>query len=579
MLENCADGPIIVQSDLSVLADASHPRFEECRAKISVFAELVKSPEYMHTYRITPVSLWNAGALGADAEGIIATLKAYSRFGISETVIHEINYYCSRYGVLTLECAAQRGFLKLNSKDRFIIMELCGNNAFAALIHKKIDEFNLLIKAEMRGELKRALIKINYPVRDMAGYIEGTPFEVNLRSRSAVSGAPFALRDYQAAACDAFHKSGGAEGGSGVVVLACGAGKTCVGMGAMAKVNSNTLIITTNTVAVRQWISELKDKTEIDENDIGEYSGEKKQIRPVTVTTYQILMWHRGNDDHYPHFCVLTDNEWGLVIYDEVHLLPAPIFRVTAQIQARRRLGLTATLVREDRLECDVFSLIGPKVYELPWKSLEKKGHIARANCYEVRVKMSDALKYDYAVAKKACKHRICAVNPLKMDVILKIIESHPGEPVLIIGQYLDQIGTVSKMLGAPLITGQTPSSEREELYARFKTGGLGALVVSKVANFAIDLPDASCAIQISGSYGSRQEEAQRLGRVLRPKKDGREAHFYTVVTADSLEADFSMHRQLYLSEQGYKYYILDAEEFLRRKRITAETAASILKC
>ncbi|HOT78218.1 MAG TPA: helicase-associated domain-containing protein, partial [Candidatus Wallbacteria bacterium] len=272
MLENCADGPLIVQSDLSVLADAAHPRFEECRAKVSIFAELVKSPEYMHTYRITPVSLWNAAALGSRAEDIIATLKSYSRFAISETVIHEINYYCSRFGILTLECAAQSGFLKLNSKDRFIIMELCGNSVFSAFIHKKIDEFNLLIKAEMRGELKRALIKINYPVRDIAGYVEGAPFEVNLRSVSAASGVAFALRDYQAEACEAFHKSGGAEGGSGVVVLACGAGKTCVGMGAMSKVNSNTLIITTNTVAVRQWISELKDKTEINENDIGEYS-------------------------------------------------------------------------------------------------------------------------------------------------------------------------------------------------------------------------------------------------------------------------------------------------------------------
>ncbi len=571
MLETCGSGPIIVQSDLSILIDAAHPRFEECRVKISAFAELIKSPEYMHTYRITPVSLWNAAALGMNAEEIIAALRHYSRFSVSENVVHEINYYCGRYGLLTLESGGTDGFLKLNSKDRFIIMELCGNSDFSKFIHKKIDEFNVLIKAEMRGELKRALIKINYPLRDIAGYVEGAPFEINLRTNSASSNAPFALRDYQNAACEAFYRSGGAEGGSGVVVLACGAGKTCVGMGAMAKTGVKTLIITTNTVAVRQWISELKDKTDLKEEDIGEYSGEKKQIRPVTVTTYQILMWHRGNDDHYPHFCVLTDKEWGLIIYDEVHLLPAPIFRVTAQIQAKRRLGLTATLVREDRLECDVFSLIGPKIYELPWKNLEKKGHIAKANCYEVRVKMNDALKYDYAVAKKAHKHRICAVNHEKANIILKIIETHPKEPVLIIGQYLDQLDIIAKMLGAPIITGSTPSSERQALYADFKKGSIPALVVSKVANFAIDLPDASCAVQVSGAYGSRQEEAQRLGRVLRPKKDGREAHFYTVVTADSVESDFSMHRQLYLTEQGYKYYILDAAEFMNRKRICHE--------
>lgn len=569
MLENNGgNGPLIVQSDLCILLDTAHELFEECRAKISIFAELVKSPEYMHTYRITPVSLWNAAALGAGADEIVRSLRAYSRFSVPESVTHEINYYCSRYGILTLEGGGPDGLLKLVSTDRFVIMEICGGGAFADYIHSRADEFTLLIKPQARGELKRALIKMNYPVRDLAGYAEGAPFEIALRAARASDGAPFALRDYQLDACDAFYRSGGAEGGSGVVVLACGAGKTCVGIGAMAKVGARTLVITTNTVAVRQWISELLDKTGLGADDIGEYSGEKKQIRPVTVTTYQILMWHRGNDDHYPHFCVLTDEEWGLVVYDEVHLLPAPIFRVTAQIQAKRRLGLTATLVREDRLECDVFSLIGPKIYELPWKNLERQGHIARANCYEVRLKMPEALRYDYAVAKKANKHRICAVNHDKIEIILKIIENHPGEPVLIIGQYLDQLGAIAKVLAAPLITGSTPSADREKLYAAFKRGELAALVVSKVANFAIDLPDASCAIQVSGAYGSRQEEAQRLGRVLRPKKDGREAHFYTVVTADSVEADFSMHRQLYLTEQGYKYYILDAAEFLTRKRI-----------
>ena len=575
-LRNCADGPLIVQSDLCVLADASHRLYDECRGSLSSFAELLKSPEYMHTYRITPISLWNAAALGFDANAVLRVLKKYSRYEVPDIVIYQVTYYISRYGKLTLRPYKDERYLELVSNDPYIIIEIAGNDGISKYIAQRKDEFSVLIKPNFRGELKRALINIHYPVKDIAGYEAGSPFSIPLR-KTCRKGNDFILRDYQNEAVQSFYRSGAAEGGSGVVSLACGAGKTCVGIGAMSLVGAKTLIITSNTVAVRQWISELFDKTDISPEDIGEYSGEKKQIRPITVTTYQILMWHRGNDDHYPHFCVLTDSEWGLVIYDEVHLLPAPIFRVTAQIQAKRRLGLTATLIREDALEGDVFSLIGPKVYELSWKSLEKKGFIAKANCYEIRVKMNEAQRYDYAVAKKSLKHRFCAVNHEKINVIKKIIEAHPDEPALIIGQYIDQIKYVAETFNAPLITGATKPAEREALYKKFKLGEIAILVVSKVANFAIDLPDASCAIQISGAFGSRQEEAQRLGRVLRPKRDGREAHFYSIVTSDSVELDFSMHRQLFLTEQGYKYYILNGDEYIGRKLIEFNGDAATL--
>jgi len=562
------EGPIIIQSDLTVLLDTSSSFFEECRRSLLLFAELLKSPEYMHTYRITPISLWNAAALGMNALEIIETLKKYSRFPVPENVIYEIDFNVARFGKLTL-LRSKGKQLCLNSSDKYILMEICGNETAAKFIHKKIDELNVIIKPEFRGELKRILTRMGYPVKDIAGYVEGSPLEVNLKNFSA-SGKPFGLRDYQSAAVEAFHREGSGDGGSGVVVLPCGAGKTCVGIGAMSKVRSETLILTTNTVAVRQWISELLDKTTLSPEDIGEYSGDRKQVRPVTVSTYQMIMWHQGYNDHYPHFAVLTDNSWGLIIYDEVHLLPAPIFRVTAQIQARRRLGLTATLIREDGLEGDVFSLIGPKRYELPWKTLEKSGFIAKANCYEIRVRMGDSQKYDYAVAKHSQKHRISSVNINKIDVIKKIIGMHGGEPTLVIGQYLDQIGDIAKVLNAPIITGRTPSKERELLYHKFKLGHIPVLVVSKVANFAIDLPDASCAIQVSGTFGSRQEEAQRLGRILRPKTDGREAHFYSLVTSDSVELEFSQNRQIFLTEQGYKYYIMDGQQFIDRMLIAA---------
>ena len=590
------DGPIIIQGDLTIFLDTAHELFEKCRDDISKFSELLKSPEYMHTYRITKISLWNAAALGFSADKIIDALSRYSRYPIPENVIYEINFNVSRYGKLSflkieeclkndetagndikfeiepsvrnllLELQAKEASLfsdlfLLNSKDKYIIMEIAGNSEFSEYICKRLDEFNVLIFSKFRGELKRALLKIGYPVCDLAGYDEGSSLEIAIKS-GAAGGKNFKLRDYQIAAVSEFYRKGQSDGGSGVIVLPCGAGKTCVGIGVMEKARCETLILTTNTVAVRQWINELLDKTELSADMVGEYTGDKKQIRQVTVSTYQTIMWHRGNDDHYPHFVVLTGRDWGMIIYDEVHLLPAPIFRVTAQIQAKRRLGLTATLVREDNMEGDVFSLIGPKKYELPWKNLEQKGYIAKANCYEIRVKMPDSVKYDYAVAKQSQKYRISAMNPDKIDVIKKIISMYKNEPVMIIAQYLDQLALLARVFNAPAITGSVKNKDREILYNQFKLGQIPVLLVSKVANFAIDLPDASCAIQISGTFGSRQEEAQRLGRVLRPKKDGREAHFYSIVSYDSIELEYSHHRQLFLTEQGYKYIILDGRQF-----------------
>ncbi len=598
------DGPIIIQGDLTIFLDTSHDCFEKCRDEISVFAELLKSPEYMHTYRITKISLWNAAALGYNADQILDTLSKYSRHPIPENVIHEINFNIARYGKLIFlkiadylkrTCANENCSQKenellfkekladfnrqvsgmidelflMNSIDKYIIMEIMGNVEFSGYVFKRLDEFNLLIFSKYRGELKRALLKIGYPVRDRIGYDEGSSLDVSIKEVTS-AGKDFKLRDYQMKAVSEFYREGQSDGGSGVIVLPCGAGKTCVGIGVMEKARCETLILTTNTVAVRQWINELLDKTWLDSDMVGEYTGDKKQIRPVTVSTYQTIMWHRGNDDHYPHFVVLTDRNWGMIIYDEVHLLPAPIFRVTAQIQAKRRLGLTATLVREDNMEGDVFSLIGPKKYELPWKNLERSGYIAKANCYEIRVKMPDSVKYDYAVAKQSQKYKISATNPDKIEVISKIISMYKNEPVIIIAQYLDQLSLLARVFNAPLITGSMKNKDREILYNQFKLGQIPVLLVSKVANFAIDLPDASCAIQISGTFGSRQEEAQRLGRVLRPKKDGREAHFYSIVSYDSIELEYSHHRQLFLTEQGYKYTIIDGKQFIQQKLLPA---------
>ncbi|HYF91366.1 MAG TPA: DNA repair helicase XPB [Symbiobacteriaceae bacterium] len=552
--------PLIVQSDRTVLLEVMNPLFEEARDVLAQFAELVKSPEHIHTYQITPLSLWNAAASGLDAGAIIGDLERLGKFPLPDVLIKDIGDYVSRYGRVRLE--KDQGGLVLRSSDPLLLTEIWHNKVVRPYLLEALPD-GLLVDPDRRGHVKQAMIKIGFPVEDLAGYTTGAALETALRAVT-LTGRPFDLRPYQQQAVDAFYKGGSVFGGSGVIVLPCGAGKTVVGMGAMAAVQQQTLILTTNVTAVRQWIDELVDKTTLTRDQIGEYSGEVKEIKPVTVTTYQMLTYRESAEQGspFPHFKIFTSLHWGLIIYDEVHMLPAPVFRITSEIQAMRRLGLTATLVREDGAEEDVFSLIGPKRYDLPWKVLERQGFIAEATCTEIRVPLHDELRLSYAVAEDRAKFRIASENPVKSSLVSELVRRHPDDLILVIGQYLDQLKALSAQLGAPLITGQVPNREREELYAKFKRGDIKVLVVSKVANFAIDLPDATVAIQVSGTFGSRQEEAQRLGRILRPKADGSGAHFYTLVTRETKEQEFAAKRQLFLTEQGYRYEIVHMEDF-----------------
>ena len=540
MKEPNTSNPLIVQSDMSVLLDVMNPMFEEARDALNVFAELQKSPEYMHTYKITPLSLWNAASSGTTHEQAIAILRQYAKHEVPETVITAIEGYGKRYGKVRL--LEEQGEFFLDCSDANALAEVQ-----AALKAPKGERIR--VRAEFRGHIKQVLLKIGYPVVDLAGYSEAEKLRVNLNNS-------FTMRRYQTEAADSFHAGGSVTGGSGVIVLPCGAGKTVVGMAVMEMVNTETLILTTGITALRQWRSELLDKTDIASEDIGEYSGERKEIRPVTITTYQTLTQRRDKDSPFIHFELFNHRNWGLIIYDEVHMLPAPVFRATAEIQSKRRLGLTATLIREDGLETDVFSLIGPKKYDLPWKSLEKDGFIAEARCTEVRVPLSSEDRYAYAIASKRDKFRIAAENANKLTVLEGLIERHNTDSILVIGQYIDQLKIVSEKLMAPIITGATKNAERERLYGAFKRGEMKTIVVSKVANFAIDLPDANVAIELSGAFGSRQEEAQRLGRILRPKPGDNRAWFYTIVSEDTNEIDFSAKRQMFLTEQGYRYEI-----------------------
>lgn len=553
--------PLIVQSDRTVLLEVMNPLFEEARDVLAQFAELVKSPEHIHTYQITPLSLWNAAASGLDATAITGGLERLSKFPLPETLKQDIGDYVARYGRVQLT-KDDEGHLVLRSSDPLLLTEVWHNKAVRQYLLERQPDGSLQVDPERRGHVKQAMIKIGFPVEDLAGYTVGAPLETALRAIT-LSGRPFDLRPYQKQSVDAFYKGGSVFGGSGVIVLPCGAGKTVVGMGAMSAVQQQTLILTTNVTAVRQWIDELVDKTTLSRDQIGEYSGEVKEIRPVTVTTYQMLTYRESAEQGtpFPHFRIFGAHQWGLIIYDEVHMLPAPVFRITSEIQAMRRLGLTATLVREDGAEEDVFSLIGPKRFDVPWKVLERQGFIAEATCTEIRVPLHDERRLAYAVAEDRSKFRIASENPVKNQVVQELIGRHRNDLVLVIGQYIDQLKTLSRDLDAPLITGQVPNREREELYAQFKRGDIKVLVVSKVANFAIDLPDATVAIQVSGTFGSRQEEAQRLGRILRPKADGSGANFYTVVTRDTKEQEFATKRQLFLTEQGYRYEIVHMED------------------
>jgi DNA excision repair protein ERCC-3 len=569
------NNPLIVQSDRTILLEVEHPQHAEARDALAQFAELEKSPEHIHTYRLSPLSLWNAAAGGMDAQGILELLNTYSKYAIPSNVAVDIREYISRYGRLKLVREGEA--LLLISDDVALLTEVMRNRRTQPFLLRQIDRRTLQVDASRRGHIKQALIHLGFPAEDLAGYTDGSPLPLQLLGET-LGGKEFAPRAYQSSAAAAFYAGGAPSGGSGVVVLPCGAGKTIVGLATMADIQRATLILTPNTIAVRQWISEIRDKTDLPPEMVGEYTGDRKEICPITVSTYQILTYrkHSGKEqnghelseealteENFPHFALFTSYDWGLIIYDEVHLLPAPVFRITAEIQARRRLGLTATLVREDGRETDVFSLIGPKKYDVPWRELERQGWIATAECHEIRVGMSEDEQLNYAMTEEREKYRLAAESPAKLTVARYLADKHVDDQVLIIGQYIDQLKLLSNELDAPLITGRTSNVQREQLYNQFRDGKIKRLVVSKVANFAIDLPDANVAIQVSGTFGSRQEEAQRLGRILRPKQDGSLAYFYSVVTRDSRDQEFSANRQLFLTEQGYRYVIEDAEELL----------------
>jgi DNA excision repair protein ERCC-3 len=544
-----SDGPLIVQSDKTLLLEVDNPSAQECRMAIAPFAELERAPEHVHTYRLTPLGLWNARAAGHDAEAVVDALVRFSRYPVPHALLVDVADTMDRYGRLQLIQHPTHG-LVLHALDRAVLVEIMRNKKIGPMLGSQLDDDTVLVHPSERGRLKQALLKVGWPAEDLAGYVNGEAHPIEL----AQDG--WTLRDYQQQAVDGFW-----AGGSGVVVLPCGAGKTLVGAAAMAQAKATTLILVTNTVAGRQWKRELIARTSLTEEEIGEYSGERKEIRPVTIATYQVMTTRRKGE--YRHLDLFDSRDWGLIVYDEVHLLPAPIFRLTADLQSRRRLGLTATLVREDGREGDVFSLIGPKRYDAPWKDIEAQGWIAPADCTEVRVTLTDAERMSYAVAEPEAKYKMCATARTKIPVVKRIVEQHKGDQVLVIGAYLDQLDELSAELEAPVIEGKTTNKERERLFDAFRSGELSTLVVSKVANFSIDLPEAAVAIQVSGTFGSRQEEAQRLGRVLRPKADGRQAHFYTVVSRDTLDAEYAAHRQRFLAEQGYAYTIVDADDLL----------------
>ncbi|MDF2846332.1 MAG: box helicase [Oerskovia sp.] len=549
-----ADGPLIVQSDKTLLLEVDHPRSGDARRAIAPFAELERAPEHVHTYRLTPLGLWNARAAGHDAEQVVNVLLEYSRYPVPHALLVDVAETMARYGRLQLVAHPTHG-LVLQATDKAVLAEVLKSKRTAGLVGDRLGDDSVVVHPSERGHLKQVLLKLGWPAEDLAGYVDGEKHPIDLSPTDpAHEDKPWAMRPYQQQAVEGFW-----HGGSGVVVLPCGAGKTIVGAGAMAKSGTTTLILVTNTVSARQWRDELVRRTTLTEDEIGEYSGARKEIKPVTIATYQVLTTRRKGV--YTHLELLDARDWGLVVYDEVHLLPAPIFRMTADLQARRRLGLTATLVREDGREDEVFSLIGPKRYDAPWKDIEAQGYIAPADCVEVRLTLSDRDRMAYATAEPEDKYRLAATAAGKNRVVEQIAAAHPDDQVLVIGQYLDQLEELGEHLDAPVITGATTVRERQRLFEAFRSGEISRLVVSKVANFSIDLPEASVAIQVSGSFGSRQEEAQRLGRIMRPKQDGRTAHFYAVVSRDTVDQDFAAHRQRFLAEQGYAYRIVDAED------------------
>lgn len=599
--------PLIVQSDRTALLEVDNPRYAECRDKLAAFCELIKSPEHIHTYRLTPLSLWNARAAGVSAEEMIEVLNEYSKYDVPGNILHDVRDYVGRYGRLKL--FKEDGRLLLRADDNLLMTEIKHNKLIQKYLSAQADARTMEVPLLERGRVKQVLLKLGFPVEDLAGYTDGEHLEIRMREVTRKS-KPFMPRHYQEEAANAFWMGGSAAGGSGVLVLPCGAGKTIIGIQAMTLAQMNTLIIVTGITAAHQWRDEILDKTTLTEDTIGEYSGERKDIRPITIATYQVLTARRdpakaknkkgkgkgevdpdseydeldgagfdteppgflaapaaplalGEAEGYLNLELFNRHDWGMIIYDEVHLLPAPVFRITAEIQAKRRLGLTATLVREDGREDDVFSLIGPKKADVPWKELEKQGWIATAICTEIRIPLEEKNRLEYAIAEPREKFRLASINPRKEDVIEALLRRHKDDNVLVIGQYLEQLQSIVDRFDAPVITGKTVQREREKIYNAFRRGEIKVLIVSKVANFSIDLPDANVAIQVSGTFGSRQEEAQRLGRVLRPKSDGSIAHFYSLVTRETRDQEFATHRQLFLTEQGYRYEIIDAEKVL----------------
>ncbi|GAA3727788.1 DNA excision repair protein ERCC-3 [Spinactinospora alkalitolerans] len=548
------DGPLIVQSDKTLLLEVDHELADECRRAIAPFAELERAPEHVHTYRVTPLALWNARAAGHDAEQVVDAFIGYSRYPVPHSLLVDVAETMDRYGRLRLLSHPVHG-LVLQALDQAVLEEVVRAKKLRSMLGERVEPDTVAVHPSERGNLKQALLKLGWPAEDLAGYVDGEAHQIDLAE------GDWELRGYQREAAEGFH-----SGGSGVVVLPCGAGKTIVGAAAMAMAKATTLILVTNTVAVHQWRNELLRRTTLTEDEIGEYSGTRKDIRPVTIATYQVMAARRKGV--HTHLELFDARDWGLVVYDEVHLLPAPIFRMTADLQARRRLGLTATLVREDGREGDVFSLIGPKRYDAPWKEMENQGWIAPADCVEVRVNLTESERLAYATAEPEDRYRFCASTAAKSSVVRELVERHSGEQALVIGSYIDQLDELGAALDAPVVKGETRVKERERLFDAFRSGELRTLVVSKVANFSVDLPEAGVAIQVSGSFGSRQEEAQRLGRVLRPKSDGRAARFYAVIARDTLDQDYAAHRQRFLAEQGYAYRIVDASDVLAGNEI-----------
>ena len=579
---NRFENPLIVQSDRSLLLDVHAPRANECRIALVPFAELEKSPEHLHTYKLSPLSLWNAASAGFSAADALRVLNDFSKYDVPQSVESWIFETAERFGKLRLVEGDSPDTLFLATPNPLIFREIaasrigktllspCANAVESNFLNDEEKRHSFRLELTNRGTVKQQLLQIGWPVKDDVPMREGEPLEIDLKKTTS-AGKPFCVRKYQLEAAQAIVGNKGAGTGFGTVVLPCGAGKTIVGMTLMSILKTNTLIVTTNISAVHQWIDELLDKTTLRREQIAEYTGETKEIRPVTVATYQILTWRADKEGEYPHFSLFRSRAWGLIIYDEVHTLPAPVFRVVAEIQAVRRLGLTATLVREDGCEGYVFSLVGPKRYDVPWKDLEASGFIASAECIEIKLNLDRSQELEYAVCEPRKKHRIASENPEKLTFVKEIINQSPNDKILVIGQYIDQLKKIAQMIGCPIITGKTPNAERDQIYADFRSGKIKVLVVSKVANFAIDLPDASMAIQVSGTFGSRQEEAQRLGRILRPKE--RKSRFITLITRNTVEEDFGANRQKFLAEQGYSYKIVRNED---RHEIENDVASAL---